>query len=60
LPPDSLISVESDIEIAVTASVVALIVLAMFDHYLWTMPLGRVVAWTPLALVAARGNRMYN
>jgi hypothetical protein len=23
----------------------------MLDHYLWTMPLGRVIAWTPLTLL---------
>jgi hypothetical protein len=52
-----LIFVGSGIEIAVTASVVALIVLAMFDHYLWSMPLGRVMAWTPFAVLAAREHR---
>jgi len=55
-----LIFVGSGPEITVTASVVALIVLAMFDHYLWTMPLGRVIARTPFAVLAAREHRMYN
>lgn len=56
-----LIYLESDTERSVlTASIVALVVLAMFDHYLWTMPPGRVIAWTPFALLAARGHRMYN
>jgi hypothetical protein len=52
-----LISLESGADVAVTACVVAVIVLAMFDHYLWTMPLGRVIAWTPFALLAARPDR---
>jgi hypothetical protein len=29
-------------------------VLGMVDHYLWTMPLGRVIGWAGLALLAAR------
>jgi len=32
----------------------AVAVLAMLDHYLWSMPPGRVMAWVPLALVAAQ------
>lgn len=37
---------------AVSAAFLALVVLGMFDHYTWTMPLGRVVAWIPFALLA--------
>jgi hypothetical protein len=33
-------------------------VLMAFDHYLWTMAPGRVMAWAPLAVVAALGRRM--
>lgn len=47
----------SDTDMVVVASLVAVVVLAMFDHYLWTMPLGRVMAWTPLAIAAARGRQ---
>jgi hypothetical protein len=36
------------------AACLALLVLAMLDHYLWTMPLGRVIAWAPLSLLGAR------
>jgi O-antigen ligase len=36
----------------------ALGVLMLLDHYAWTMALGRVIAWAPLAVVAARGSRM--
>ena len=36
-----------------TAALVALVVLSMLDHYLWTMPPGRVIGWLPLALLAA-------
>ena len=36
----------------------ALGVLMLLDHYLWTMALGRVMAWAPLAVVAAIGGRM--
>jgi hypothetical protein len=32
----------------------ALLVLAMLDHYLWTMPPGRVMAWLSFALVVAQ------
>jgi hypothetical protein len=53
-----LIFVESEFERTVAASIVALMVLAMFDHYLWTMPLGRVIAWTPFAVLAAREHRL--
>jgi hypothetical protein len=54
------ISLQAEVEVAVIGAFAALIVLAMFDHYLWTMPLGRVIAWTPFAMLAARGIRMYN
>jgi hypothetical protein len=54
-----LIFVEPHTETTVSAVVVAVIVLAMFDHYLWTMPLGRVIAWTPFAVYAARERRMH-
>jgi O-antigen ligase len=36
----------------------ALGVLMLLDHYLWTMAPGRVIAWAPLAVVAAIGGRM--
>jgi hypothetical protein len=36
---------------AALAACVAVLVLSMLDHYLWTMPLGRVIAWAPLALL---------
>jgi O-antigen ligase len=36
----------------------ALAVLMLLDHYPWTMALGRVIAWAPLAVVAAIGGRM--
>ena len=42
------------LDVAATAACLALVCLAMLDHYLWTMPPGRVLAWLPLALVAAR------
>ena len=48
---------ESDPEARGLACIVALVVLAMFDHYLWTMPLGRVIAWTPFAVLAATEHR---
>jgi len=41
-------------DLPVAAAFFALIVLAMLDHYLWTMPLGRIIAWIPFALIAAR------
>ena len=40
------------------ASCCALAVLMLLDHYAWTMALGRVIAWAPLAVVAAMGGRM--
>jgi O-Antigen ligase len=43
------------LDVAAAAAGLALLVLAMVDHYLWTMPLGRVIGWTGLALLAARG-----
>jgi O-antigen ligase len=33
-------------------------VLMLLDHYPWTMAPGRVIAWAPLAVVAALGSRM--
>jgi hypothetical protein len=38
---------------AATVACLALVVLSLVDHYLWTMPLGRVIAWLPLALTAS-------
>jgi O-antigen ligase/polysaccharide polymerase Wzy-like membrane protein len=49
-----LILFEAADDIAVSASIVTLIVLGSFDHYLWTMPLGRVMVWTAFAILAAR------
>jgi O-Antigen ligase len=43
------------LDVAAAAAGVALLMLAMVDHYLWTMPLGRVIGWAGLALLAARG-----
>jgi hypothetical protein len=40
-------------DVALAAAGLALLVLAMVDHYLWTMPLGRAIAWAGLALLAA-------
>jgi hypothetical protein len=46
------------LDVPVAASCLALLVLAMLDHYLWTMPLGRVIAWASFALMAGdRGMR---
>jgi hypothetical protein len=36
----------------VVGALFAVFVLGMFDHYLWTMPLGRMIACIPLALLA--------
>jgi hypothetical protein len=44
-------------EYLLASAFVALMVLAMLDHYLWTMPLGRVIAWIPFALSAAPAPR---
>jgi len=44
-------------DLPVAAAFFALIVLAMLDHYLWTMPLGRIIAWIPFALIAPRIER---
>ena len=38
---------------AAAAALVAFLVLSMLDHYLWTMPPGRVIAWLPFALLGA-------
>jgi O-Antigen ligase len=43
---------------AALAGCCAVGVLMLLDHYLWTMALGRVIAWAPLAVVAAVGARM--
>jgi O-antigen ligase len=43
---------------AALAGCCALGVLMLLDHYAWTMALGRVIAWAPLAVVAAIGGRM--
>ena len=42
-----------EVDQAAAAACVALLVLAMLDHYLWTMPMGRVIAWAPLTLLGA-------
>jgi hypothetical protein len=47
----------SSVELLMLGPFLAVIVLAMFDHYLWSMPLGRIIAWTPFALGAARSHR---
>lgn len=47
----------SGIDVAAMSACVALVVLATLDHYLWTMPIGRTIAWVPCALIAARPNR---
>jgi hypothetical protein len=46
--------VRGRLDVAAAAACLALVCLAMLDHYLWTMPPGRVLAWVPLALIAAR------
>ena len=43
---------------AAVAGCCAVGVLMLLDHYAWTMALGRVIAWAPLAVVAAVGGRM--
>lgn len=43
---------------AALAACCAMGVLMLLDHYLWTMAPGRVIAWAPLAVVAATGGRM--
>src|SRR5207253_4537573 len=43
-----------DLDVAAAAGGLALLLLAMVDHYLWTMPLGRVITWAGLALLATR------
>jgi hypothetical protein len=43
----------SGVDRAAAAACLALLVLAMLDHYLWTMPLGRVIAWAPLTLLGS-------
>jgi hypothetical protein len=40
------------LDVAAAAAGLALLLLAMVDHYLWTMPLGRVISWGGLALLA--------
>jgi O-antigen ligase/polysaccharide polymerase Wzy-like membrane protein len=40
------------------AACCAIGVLMLLDHYLWTMAPARVIAWAPLAVVAATGGRM--
>jgi hypothetical protein len=42
----------SRLDVGVLASCLVLLVLCMLDHYLWTMPLGRVIAWVPFAVMA--------
>ena len=43
---------DEDLDVAAAAAGLALLLLAMVDHYLWTMPLGRVITWAGLALLA--------
>jgi hypothetical protein len=49
----SLRSGRSGLDVPATAACLALVILAMLDHYLWTMPPGRVIGWVPFALIAA-------
>lgn len=44
-------------DLAVAGAFAALAVLGMVDHFLWSMPLGRVMGWIPFALVAAARHR---
>jgi O-antigen ligase/polysaccharide polymerase Wzy-like membrane protein len=48
-----LLHVPSHPQYLVGSVFLAFVVLAMLDHYLWTMPLGRVIAWIPFAWLAA-------
>ncbi len=43
---------DGHLDVAAAAAGVALVLLAMVDHYLWTMPLGRAITWAGLALLA--------
>ena len=43
-----------NLDVAAAAAGLALFLLAMVDHYLWTMPLGRVITWAGLALLTTR------
>ena len=45
---------DKQLDVAAAGAGLALLLLAMVDHYLWTMPLGRVITWAGLALVATR------
>jgi O-antigen ligase/polysaccharide polymerase Wzy-like membrane protein len=45
---------DRQLDVAAAAAGLGLLLLAMVDHYLWTMPLGRVITWAGLALVATR------
>jgi O-Antigen ligase len=45
---------DKDLDVAAAAAGLALLLLAMVDHYLWTMPLGRVITWAGLALLTTR------
>jgi hypothetical protein len=40
-------------DLAVVGAFAALVALSMVDHFLWSMPLGRIMGWIPFALVAA-------
>jgi len=46
--------VAEGLDVAAVAVCLALVVLGMVDHYLWTMPLGRVIAWVALALLGTK------
>jgi O-antigen ligase len=43
---------DRQLDVAAAAAGLALLLLAMVYHYLWTMPLGRVISWAGLALLA--------
>ncbi len=42
------------VDMPATVACIALVLLAMVDHYLWTMPLGQLIGWVPFALIAAQ------
>jgi len=42
------------VDMPATVACTALVLLAMVDHYLWTMPLGQLIGWVPFALIAAQ------
>jgi hypothetical protein len=48
------------VDVAAAAAALALLLLGMVDHYLWTMPLGRAITWAGLALLATRAYPLSN